>query len=77
MGGGVSFVDGGERDLIGSSEKPTPAEPSGRGESGLKFVDGGSGDETNIAYGTDKQGNLDESSHDTTSGPGIKFVDDL
>jgi hypothetical protein len=74
---GVSFVDeGGERVSGTIPENMVPSEPSGSGESKFRFVDAGQGDIENVAYGPDKQGNLDNTRHDTTSGPDFHQVDE-
>ena len=74
MANGVSFVDAGGEKLIGTTNKPTPYEPSGRGDGGLKFVDSGNSDIDNTAYGTSERTILDDSSHDTTGGPDFHQV---
>ena len=75
---GVSFVGGGENDLIGSSTKPTPSEPGSQG-GGNKFVfaDGGNGDDvsTTISVDPDKLVNRDPVKHDY-SGEGFTPIHD-
>ncbi len=75
---GVYFAGEGKADLLGNDSKMSaaPKEPSGRGDSGLKFVDNGGGDQINIAYGADSRINLDQTRHDYQSGEGFTSIAD-
>ena len=75
---GVYFAGDGKADLLGNDSKMSaaPKEPSGRGDPGLKFVNDGGGDQTNTAYGTDSQINLDQTRHDYQSGEGFTPIAD-
>jgi len=75
---GVTFAGEGKADLLGNADKMSaaPSEPSGRGDSGMKFVDNGGGDQTNIAYNSSTRMNIDDLKHDSTGGEGFTPIHD-